>query len=230
MSPVAGMPVTAPFALSVQATDNVGVVRVDLLVNGALLDSRASAPHEFNVPSLPAGSESLTVAAYDAMGNAGVATLQLGTGQTDQGWGLSVQFLSPENNATVPANTLLPLTIITSTRTTEATLSLNGQVIDRAGAPPYAFSAMLPTGVVTLQVDVADAQGRRASASVVVTAGDGGPSSPAPTPTGPQGGGERFIGQTACSLGPGPAGGHCTAIVLLLLLLAHCRRRRAMGG
>jgi thermitase len=58
--------------VSVNATDNVGVTKVELRVNGALLASDTSAPYSFSWDSKLAanGMSTLVATAYDAAGNA----------------------------------------------------------------------------------------------------------------------------------------------------------------
>jgi thermitase len=58
-------------AINVTATDNVGVARVVLLVNGAALATDATAPYQFSWDSTksPDGAVALVAIAYDAAGN-----------------------------------------------------------------------------------------------------------------------------------------------------------------
>jgi thermitase len=69
--------------VSVSASDNVGVTRVDLFVNGAVLASDTSSPYMFSWDSTKVanGSAALQARAYDAAGNASnsqVVTVTLG--------------------------------------------------------------------------------------------------------------------------------------------------------
>ncbi len=64
----------ASVGVTVQSSDNVGVTRVELLLNGALRDTKnapVSAQTSFNLDttSLPNGSHTLQARAYDAAGN-----------------------------------------------------------------------------------------------------------------------------------------------------------------
>jgi len=76
-SPAAGSTLKGTVAVSVSATDNVGVVRVDLLVNGVTAASSMTAPYAFSWDSTTVadGSVMLTAAAYDAAGNAASAVV-----------------------------------------------------------------------------------------------------------------------------------------------------------
>jgi Bacterial Ig domain len=55
--------------LTAQATDDVGVSRVELWANGTLVATDYSAPYSFSLAGLPTGDNSLVVKAYDAAGN-----------------------------------------------------------------------------------------------------------------------------------------------------------------
>jgi thermitase len=74
-SPAAGATVSGLVAVDLSATDNVGVVRADLKVNGTVVATDTSAPFGFSWDSagIANGMATLTVLAYDAAGNAGVS-------------------------------------------------------------------------------------------------------------------------------------------------------------
>lgn len=66
-----GGTVTGSVTVNVNASDNVGVARVDLKVNGIAIASDTMAPYSFvwNSASVANGSATLTAAAFDAAGN-----------------------------------------------------------------------------------------------------------------------------------------------------------------
>ncbi|MBS0555671.1 MAG: S8 family serine peptidase, partial [Proteobacteria bacterium] len=70
-NPTAGSTVKGLVAVDVAASDNVGVARVDLMVNGTKLASDTSAPYGFTWDSTTVadGNVTLTAYAYDAAGN-----------------------------------------------------------------------------------------------------------------------------------------------------------------
>jgi len=74
-APRGGDTVSGLVAVDMSATDNVGVVRADLKVNGTVVATDTSAPFGFSWDSagVANGSAILTVVAYDAAGNAGVS-------------------------------------------------------------------------------------------------------------------------------------------------------------
>jgi thermitase len=74
-SPGAGTTVSGLVAVNVNAADNVGVQRVELKVNGAVVGSDTGAPYQFSWDSagVPNGVANLVAVAYDAAGNAGTS-------------------------------------------------------------------------------------------------------------------------------------------------------------
>lgn len=70
-SPADGASVTAGFAVDVTATDDQGVLRVELAVDGALVGTDNSPPYQFTTAAdLAAGQHTLTATAYDAANQA----------------------------------------------------------------------------------------------------------------------------------------------------------------
>ena len=75
-SPAAGTSVSGSTAVNVTASDNVGVTKVELYLNGSLLASDTTATYSFLWDSTqnPDGSYQLEARAYDAAGNVGSST------------------------------------------------------------------------------------------------------------------------------------------------------------
>jgi subtilisin family serine protease len=74
-APLAGGTVSGLVAVDVAASDNVGVVRADLKVNGTVVATDTSAPFGFSWDSagVANGTATLSIVAYDAAGNAGTS-------------------------------------------------------------------------------------------------------------------------------------------------------------
>lgn len=72
-APLANGSVSGLVGVSVNASDNVGVARVDLTVNGTVVATDTAAPYSFNWDSagVASGMASLVAVAYDFAGNAG---------------------------------------------------------------------------------------------------------------------------------------------------------------
>ena len=75
-APTNGAKVAGLVAVNVTATDNVGVIHVDLYANGALVASDSTAPFGFswNSRNTVDGPVMLTAYAFDAAGNQGVSS------------------------------------------------------------------------------------------------------------------------------------------------------------
>jgi hypothetical protein len=75
-SPTGGT-VSGTVTVSANASDNVGVTRVDFYVNGALKGSDTAAPYQYswNTTSVANGAATLRAIAYDAAGNAGQSSI-----------------------------------------------------------------------------------------------------------------------------------------------------------
>jgi peptidoglycan/xylan/chitin deacetylase (PgdA/CDA1 family)/type IV secretory pathway TrbF-like protein len=75
-SPADGATVTGTVAVTATATDNVGVARVDVAVDGTKVGSATSSPYQVTWASdtVANGSHTVTARAYDAAGNASAAS------------------------------------------------------------------------------------------------------------------------------------------------------------
>lgn len=74
-APLGSSSVAGVVAVNVDASDNVGVARVDLAVNGTVVATETAAPYGFSWDStgVPNGMANLVAMAYDAAGNAGAS-------------------------------------------------------------------------------------------------------------------------------------------------------------
>ena len=81
VSPGAQSQVGPSFQVAVTAQDDVKVSRVELFVDGTLLDNRTDAPYTFNVTNLAAGSHNIRAEALDSAGQRAstFVTVQVGT-------------------------------------------------------------------------------------------------------------------------------------------------------
>ncbi|WP_309890830.1 Ig-like domain-containing protein [Archangium sp.] len=124
LSPSTGAAVKGEVDVRVQATDDVGVTRVELHVDGRRVDTDEHAPYRFEWDSarVPDGDHELVVKAYDAAGNVGQASVAVvvanrGCGVTEQrlanpgfeeglkGWSASAGVISPLTSPVLPART-----------------------------------------------------------------------------------------------------------------------------
>lgn len=121
--PTAGTTVSGLVAVDVGASDNVGVVKVELRVNGQVQASDTASPYQFSWDSTKVanGAYALTATAYDAAGNA----------KTSSSVGVTVA-----NGAA--ADSIAPVVAITSptdgSRLAAGTVTVSVQASDNAGA------------------------------------------------------------------------------------------------
>ena len=87
LSPAPNATVASTFPVEVSAHDDIGVVRVDLLVDGKVVDSRQQPQGncQFQVSALPAGSHNLRAEAVDASGKRGSALVTVMVQQQQAG-------------------------------------------------------------------------------------------------------------------------------------------------
>src|SRR6266852_4949459 len=99
-APSPGSTVNGVISVGVSATDNVGVTRVDLRVNGATVASLTTSPYTFswNSGGVANGSVTLSAVAYDGAGNSSTAA----------------ETVTVANTTTPPVDTQAPTVAISS--------------------------------------------------------------------------------------------------------------------
>jgi thermitase len=103
-APAASASVSGLVTVSVSAADNVGVSRVELLVNGALVATDTGAPFQFawDSSTVPTGMVNLVAKAYDAAGNSQSSTaVTVSVGGAVDTTAPVVNISNPTNNAKV---------------------------------------------------------------------------------------------------------------------------------
>ena len=175
-SPTGGT-VAGTVTISVNATDNVAVSRVELRVNGALIGTDTASPWQFawNSGSVANGSVSVTATAYDAAGNAATS---------------APVALTVSNSVVAPADTTPPTVAIASPTggtvggsvkvsvnandnvgVTRVDLLVNNAVVASSNVAPYAFtwnSSAYPNGSVTLTARAYDAKSNVGTSAAVI--------------------------------------------------------------
>jgi hypothetical protein len=106
-SPAAGATVSGTIAVTAGASDNVGVTRVDVLVDGAVAGSDATPPYSVSVDTtrLANGSHTLVARAVDAAGNLGSSPVITVNVQNGGGGGGGGGHLETFSSASGPDNT-----------------------------------------------------------------------------------------------------------------------------
>ncbi len=178
-SPTGGS-VSGTVTVAVNASDNVGVTRVELRANGATVATDTASPFQlaWNSAGVADGSVQLTAAAYDAAGNAAVSspvsvTVANGTATTDT-MPPSVAIASPSAGTTTVSGTVtVSINASDNVGVTRVELRANGSIVASGNTSPYQFSwnsATVPDGKATLSAAAYDAAGNSAvSTAVTVT-------------------------------------------------------------
>ena len=179
-SPTGGS-VSGVVPVSVTANDNVGVTRVDLKVNGAVVASDTSAPYSFSwdSSSLVGTNATLVAVAYDAAGNAGTSkTITVSVAGTTQGASGTdttppvVRIASPANGSTVSGNVTVSVSATDNVAVASVTLTIDGTVVATSNTASISYrwnTRKIASGTHVIMAAGRDTSGNQASTSITVT-------------------------------------------------------------
>ena len=179
-SPGNGKTVSGLVAVDVSASDNVGVTRVDLKLNGNVIASDTSAPYGFSVDTtqLPNGNASLVAVAYDAAGNSGSSTAVGVTVSNTVALAADttppvVSIGSPGNGTSVSGNVTVSVTASDNAGPSGIKLLLlvNGKQVASGSGSGLNYkwnTAKLAAGSYTLEARATDAQGNLSTSAITV--------------------------------------------------------------
>jgi thermitase len=190
-SPTGGT-VSGIIVVSVNASDNVGVTRVDLRINGQTLASDTTAPYQFAWDSTTVvnGTVTLTAAAYDAAGNSSVSvpvSLNVSNSPPTDTTPPKVAITSP-TGGTVSGTVAVAVSASDNVGVTRVDLRVNGQTVASDNVAPYQFgwdSTTVVNGTVALTAAAYDAAGNSAVSSPVSLSVSNSPAPPASDTTPP---------------------------------------------
>jgi subtilisin family serine protease len=176
-SPTVGT-VSGTVTFSINASDNVGVSRVELRINGALVGTDTASPWQFgwNSASVANGSVTVTATAYDAAGNSSVSpTVTLNVSNATLApvdtTVPSVAIASPTGGS-VGGSVKVSVNATDNVGVTRVELLVNSTVIASSNVAPFAFTwntSAYTNGAATLTARAYDAAGNvGTSANVVV--------------------------------------------------------------
>ncbi|WEN43590.1 Thermitase [Thauera sp. GDN1] len=181
-NPTAGSTVSGLVAVNVSATDNMGVSRVDLLVNGSKIASDTTAPYAFSWDSTKVadGSATLTAYAYDAAGNYASKSVSVTVANaTAQKTQTTTDTLAPVATISNPAaSSKVSGQVTVQGKATDDVgvrqmrLSIDGKLVASAtsGSLSYRWNTnKLAAGSHTILLEAFDAAGNRGSKSITVT-------------------------------------------------------------
>lgn len=134
--------------VELSASDNVGVVRIELLLNGTVVVTITSAPWRTTVSlqSLPDGIHTLQARAGDAAGNVGTSqTVSFLRGDPSDTQSPSVSIIAPAQNSASGLNELgVDLTASDNVGVTKIELLLNGESSPSTTITAEPWEAVLP--------------------------------------------------------------------------------------
>jgi Bacterial Ig domain/Repeat of unknown function (DUF5648) len=190
-SPVGGN-VSGTVAIAANASDNVGVTRVDFYVNGAMVGSANASPWQFlwNTTSVANGAATLRAVAYDAAGNSGnssnvsvtVANVVTPPPPPPPDSTPPTAAIASPLGGSVSGMVAIQVTASDNVGVTRVDLVANGQVVATDNGAPWQFSwnsASVANGSATLRAVAYDAAGNSGTSSIVtVTVANVGPPPP----------------------------------------------------
>jgi hypothetical protein len=177
-NPVNGSTVTGTVSVTTSASDNVGIVNVELLLDGNVIGNSTSSPWTFswNSTSTPDGTHSLQTRAYDSAGNTGLSSVvSVNASNTAPMSSLTVAITNPGNGAKVPRNQKVNInaTATDNVGVLRMQFLVNKKQLCSLTTAPYACLWKVPAkmGVVyNIQAIATDATGTTASQIITVTA------------------------------------------------------------
>jgi archaellum component FlaF (FlaF/FlaG flagellin family) len=175
-SPTGGT-VSGIVPVNVSASDNVGVTRVDLLVNGTLFASDTTTPYGFSWDSSSlGGSATLVARAYDAAGNSAnsqTVTVTVGTAppSTPDTTPPTVTINKPANGSTVSGTVGIAATAADNVGVASLSLYLDGVMKATGNVASLSWqwnTRKLASGTHTISAVAKDAAGNRTTATINV--------------------------------------------------------------
>ncbi len=161
-SPTAGATVPQAISMTANATDNVGVSRVEFFGDGALVGTDSTAPYSFVWNASP-GAHTLSAKAYDARGNVGTsASVSVQSNAAPSVW-----FISPEPNAFSVDTFHVVAGASDETAVTQVQFVVGGVVRATDTTAPYEAD-LTTNGVHTVTARAFDAVGNTADANITV--------------------------------------------------------------
>jgi hypothetical protein len=173
-APSNGSTVSGTVSIAATASDDVGVARVEFLVDGTVAATDTTAPWStaWNTDTVALGTRRLTARAFDAAGNSRTSGTRSVTVVDRTSPALTIT--SPANGATVPRSTTVTIAATaTDTRgVTRVEFAVNGSTRCTDRTSPYSCNWPVPSSRgtrYTLRARAYDAAGNRTERTVTVT-------------------------------------------------------------
>jgi peptidoglycan/xylan/chitin deacetylase (PgdA/CDA1 family) len=138
-APASGATVSGTTTISASASDNVGVTKVEFLVDGAVVGTDTTSPYSTSWNSSTAGaSATIAAKAYDAAGNTKVSSAR--TVNVADVVSPTATMTSPNDGASVTGTVPLQGTASDNRGVTRVDFIVNGSVVGNDTSAPYSFS------------------------------------------------------------------------------------------
>ncbi len=160
--------------VSVSASDNVGVDRVDLMVNGVPVGSDNMAPHGFSWDSstIADGPVTITAYAYDAAGNYSSSSIAATVSNVVDTIAPTATITNPGNGSTVKNTVGIQGVGSDNIAVMNAKLYIDGKLVASSSGSSVSYnwnSRKASSGTHTVRLDVSDAAGNVGSTTVQVS-------------------------------------------------------------
>ena len=172
--PTSASTVSGTVSVAVAASDNVGVTRVELYLNGALAGTSTTVPATFSWSTItcPNGSCNLQTRAYDAAGNSGSSAVVSVTVQNPvaDSTAPSAQITSPTTGAILSGMASVSAVATDNVGVTRTEWYLNGALMGSSASGSCSFSwnsTAYANGSYTLQTKAYDAAGNMGTSAAV---------------------------------------------------------------
>jgi thermitase len=179
-SPTAGTTVAGAVSVNVDAKDNVGVTKVELLVNSKVYASSTVSPYNFSwdTKGLTNGTYSLTSKAYDTAGNIGTSTavsvnVNNTTATPIDDISPTVSITNPRDGSTVSKRVSIQVSATDNVGVTKVEVYINSRLHATLTSSPYTTNwntnpKNVPKGDNIITAIAYDAAGNASSVSVRV--------------------------------------------------------------
>jgi subtilisin family serine protease len=176
VAPLAGSTISGTTVVDVSASDQVGVVKVDLYLDGAFFVSDSSSPYSFalDTSTLSNGNHVLEVLAFDAANNSastGPVTVTVNNTPADTTPPV-ISMGTPASGATVSGTTSVTASATDDVGVTQVQLLVDGVLLATDTTAPYTFAwdtSLVTNGLHTVKLVASDLAGNLGEATRTVS-------------------------------------------------------------
>jgi len=190
-APKDGDALTGDVTISATASDNVGVTKVDFIIDNVTQTTLTAAPYQFvwHSGSASDGPHTIAVKAYDLANNTGSASINVTTSNGTSGDTTppTVTITAPQDKSTVSNTVTITAQATDNIGVAKVEFVVDGNVksTQTSGSSPYQFAwdsgGIAGNGPHSITVNAYDANNNKGSATISVTVANGAPDTTPPT-------------------------------------------------